>query len=101
VAVTAPDLLEQVMRDEARLGPDARRRGDLVLLGLDPAELRVGDALGTVAFDRQYLADAVRSFGDADLLLTAGERDTLRLAAVNGPDAVVLLMPVRLDDQAA
>lgn len=92
VTMTAPDLLERV---EARNAPDARRR-DLVLLGLDPAELHIGDARGTVAFDRQYLADAVRSFGDADLLLTAGERDTLRLAAVHGPDAVVLLMPVRL-----
>lgn len=90
--VTAPDLLYRV---ETANGADAERR-DLVLLGLDPAELHIGDARGTVAFDRQYLADAVRSFGDADLLLTAGERDTLRLAAVHGPDAVVLLMPVRL-----
>ncbi|MFE7504192.1 MerR family transcriptional regulator [Promicromonospora sp. NPDC057488] len=92
VTVTAPDLLERV---EARSGADTGRR-DLVLLGLDPAELHIGDARGTVAFDRQYLADAVRSFGDADLLLTAGERDTLRLAALHGPDAVVVLMPVRL-----
>lgn len=91
-SVTAPDLLYRV---ETANGADAGRR-DLVLLGLDPAELHIGDARGTVAFDRQYLADAVRSFGDADLLLTAGERDTLRLAAAHGPDAVVLLMPVRL-----
>lgn len=90
--VKAPELLYRV---ETANTADAGRR-DLVLLGLDPAELHVGDARGTVAFDRQYLADAVRSFGDADLLLTAGERDTLRLAAVHGPDAVVLLMPVRL-----
>ncbi|MGI5190335.1 MerR family transcriptional regulator [Promicromonospora sp. CA-289599] len=95
ITVTAPELLEQVTRDEARSGPHAGPRTDLVRLGLDPTELRIGDEPGTVAFDREYLADAVRSFGDADLLLTVGERDALRLAAAHGPDAVVLLMPVR------
>lgn len=94
VTVPAPDLLEQVLRNPARSGADAGRH-DLVLIGLDPAEVRVGDAPGTVAFDRTFLAEAVRSFGDADLLLTVGERDAMRLAAVHGPDAVVLLMPVR------
>lgn len=101
VAMSAPELLEQVMRDEAGFGPGPRRRDDLVLLGLDPAEVRADDEPGTVAFDRKYLAEAVRSFGDADLVLTVSERDALRLAAVHRPDAVVLLMPVRRDDRAA
>ncbi len=101
VTVTAPDLLEQVMRDEARNGPHARRRNDLVMIGLDPTKVHVGDAPRTVAFDRKYLTDAVRSFGDADLRLTVGERDAIRLAAVHGLDTVVLLMPVRLNAHAA
>jgi DNA polymerase-3 subunit beta len=101
VTVTAPDLLEQVTRDDTGSEPHARPRTDLVRLGLGPAELHIGDAPGRVAFDRKYLADAVRSFGDADLLLTVGERDALRLAAVHRPDAVVLLMPVRLSTHAA
>ncbi|GAA2220438.1 MerR family DNA-binding transcriptional regulator [Promicromonospora sukumoe] len=100
VTMTASDLLAQVVQGPAERRPGVRR-GDLVLLGLDPAEVRVGDEPGSVAFDREYLADAVRSFGDADLVLTVGERDALRLAAVHGPDAVVLLMPVRRDDRAA
>ncbi|MFD7023415.1 MerR family transcriptional regulator [Promicromonospora sukumoe] len=101
VTVPAPDLLAQVVQGPAEHRPDVGRRGDLVLLGLDPAEIRVGDKPGSVAFDREYLADAVRSFGDADLVLTVGERDALRLATVQGPDAVVLLMPVRRDGRAA
>jgi DNA polymerase-3 subunit beta len=70
-------------------------------LTLDPTKVHIGDTPSTVAFDRGYLADAVRSFGDADVQLTVGERDAVRLAAVHGPDAVVLLMPVRLDAHAA
>ncbi|MFD6443808.1 MerR family transcriptional regulator [Promicromonospora sp. NPDC060204] len=101
VAVPAPDLLERVLRSDVGSKADSRRRDDLVLISLDPAEVRVGDAPDTVAFDRAFLADAVRSFGDADLLLTVGERDAMRLAAVHGPDAVVLLMPVRRDAAAA
>ncbi|MEV0949680.1 MerR family transcriptional regulator [Promicromonospora sp. NPDC050249] len=101
VTVTAPDLLEQVIRDEARSGPDARPRNDLVMIGLDPTKVHIGDAPRAVAFDRKYLADAVRSFGDADLRLTVGERDAIRLAAVGGLDAVVLLMPVRPNVDAA
>ncbi|MGW2094282.1 DNA polymerase III subunit beta family protein [Promicromonospora sukumoe] len=101
VAMSAPELLAQVVQGPAEHRQGAGRRGDLVLLGLEPTEVRVGDEPGTVAFDRRYLADAVRSFGDADLVLTVSERDALRLAAVHRPDAVVLLMPVRLDDRAA
>lgn len=97
VTVPAPDLLERVLRSDAKSAAHGGRRDDLVLISLDPAEVRVDDAPGTVAFDRAYLADAVRSFGDADLLLTVGERDAMRLAAVHGPDAVVLLMSVRRD----
>ncbi|MEU4385706.1 MerR family transcriptional regulator [Promicromonospora sp. NPDC023805] len=101
VAVTASDLLEQVIRAEAGSGLNAGPRDDLVTIDLDPSEVRIGDAPRTVAFDRKYLTDAVRSFGDADLRLTVSERDAIRLAAVHGPDAVVLLMPVRLDAHAA
>lgn len=101
VAVTAPDLLEQVIRAEARSGLDSGSRDDLVTIGLDPTKVHIGDAPRTVAFDRKYLTDAVRSFGDAALRLTIGERDAIRLAAVPGLDSVVLLMPVRLDAHAA
>jgi DNA-binding transcriptional MerR regulator len=99
--VTAPELLEQVMRDEVSNGPEATPHNDLVMIGLDPVKVHVGDAPHAIAFDRKYLADAVRSFGDADLRLTVGERDAIRLAAVGGPDAVVLVMPVRLNAHAA
>ncbi|MFI8524849.1 MerR family transcriptional regulator [Promicromonospora sukumoe] len=101
VPMSAPELLGQVMHGLAEHRPGTRRRGDLVLLGLDPTEVRADDEPGTVAFDWRYLADAVRSFGDADLVLTVSERDALRLAAVHRPDTVVLLMPVRLDSRAA
>jgi DNA polymerase-3 subunit beta len=101
VAVTAPDLLEQVMRAEVRSGVNTGPRDDLITIGLDPTKVHIGDAPRTVAFDRKYLTEAVRSFGDADLRLTVGERDAIRLAAVHGPDAVVLLMPVRLGAHAA
>jgi DNA-binding transcriptional MerR regulator len=101
VTMTAPDLLKQVMRDEARRGQHAGPGNGLVQIGIDPTEVRIGDAPHTVAFDRQYLTDAVRSFGVADLRLTVGERDALRLAAVHGPDTVVLLMPVRIKAHAA
>jgi hypothetical protein len=101
VTVTAPDLLERVMRDETRSGSRARPHDELVMIGLDPTKVHVGDAPQAIAFDRKYLADAVRSFGDADLRLTVGERDAIRLAAVDGPDAVVLLMPVRPHASAA
>lgn len=101
VAVRADDLLEQVIRGEAGSGQNAGPRDDLVAIGLDPTKVHIGDAPGTVAFDRRYLTEAVRSFGDADLRLTVGERDAIRLAVVHGPDAVVLLMPVRLDADAA
>jgi len=100
ITVTAPDLLEHVMRDDVTSEPGNRPR-DLVMIGLDPTRVHVGDAPRTVAFDRGYLADAVRSFGDADLRLTVGERDAIRLAAVHSPDAVVLLMPVQLDARAS
>lgn len=100
VAVSAADLREQVIRAEARKGLTAGPCDDLVTVGLDPTKIHISDAPRTVAFDRGYVADAVRSFGDADLRLTVGERDALRLAAVHGPDAVVLLMPVRLDAHA-
>lgn len=101
VAVSAPELLEQVTRAGARSGMNTGPSNDLVVIGLDPTKVHIGDAPSTVAFDRGYLADAVRSFGDADVQLTVGERDAIRLAAVHGPDAVVLLMPVRLDAPAA
>lgn len=101
VTVTASDLLEQVMLDGTRGGSDARPRNDLVMIGLDPTKVHVGDTPRAVAFDRKYLADAVRAFGDADLRLTVGERDAIRLAAVHGLDAVALLMPVRLNAHAA
>jgi DNA-binding transcriptional MerR regulator len=101
VAVTATYLLEQITRAEVRSGLNARPRNDLVMIGLDPAKVHIGDAPRTVPFDRKYLTDAVRSFGDADLRLTVGERDAIRLAAVHGLDAVVLLMPVRLNADAA
>lgn len=101
LAVTAPDLLEQVMRAEVRSGPNSGSRDDLVTIGLSPTRVQIGDVPRTVAFDRKYLTDAVRSFGDADLRLTVGERDAIRLAAINGLDAVTLLMPVRLNAHAA
>lgn len=101
VTVTAPDLLEQVMRAAARSGVNVGPRDDLITIGLDPTKVHIGEAPRAVAFDRKYLTEAVRSFGDADLRLTVGERDAIRLAAVRGPDAVVLLMPVRLDAPAA
>lgn len=101
VTVTAPDLLDQVVRDAARSGPSARPRDDLVMIGLDPTRLQIGDVPRSIAVNRKYLTDAVRSFGDADLQLTVGERDAIRLAAVHGRDAVVLLMPVRLTAYAA
>lgn len=101
VGVSAPELLEQVTRAGVRNRANTAPRNDLVMIGLDPTRVHIGDAPSTVAFDRRYLADAVRSFGDADLRLTVGERDAIRLAAVHGPDAVVLLMPVRLAAHAA
>ncbi|MFJ3404179.1 MerR family transcriptional regulator [Promicromonospora sp. NPDC090134] len=101
VTVPAPDLLERVLRSDVGSETHGGGRDDPVLISLDPAKVRVGDAPGTVAFDRAYLADAVRSFGDADLLLTVGERDAMRLAAVHSPDAVVLLMSVRRDSWTA
>lgn len=98
---TAPNLLTQVTRREAGPGAHAGSRDRLILIGLDQTGVRIGDAPRSVAFDREYLTEAIRSFGDTDLQLTFGERNTLRLAARHAPDTVALIMPVRLDPRAA
>jgi DNA-binding transcriptional MerR regulator len=97
VTMGASDLLAQVTRDESGTGPS----GDLILIGPDRSGMPIADASRTIAFDREYLAAAARSFGDADLQLTIGERDALRLAAKHAPDTVALVMPIRLDPNAA
>ncbi|GAB2489765.1 MerR family DNA-binding transcriptional regulator [Promicromonospora xylanilytica] len=101
--VTAPDLLAQVSRGRCA-SPGGVRSGrgtDLVRFGPGPAEIRIGGIPRAIAFNREYLTDALRSFGSSELRLTVGDRDALRLASVRAPDAVALVMPVRPDSRAA
>lgn len=101
--VTARDLLAQVSRG-AQVSPDGVRGGrgtDLVRFGPGRTEVRLGGIPRSIAFNREYLTDAIRSFGSSELRLTVGDRDALRLASVRTPDAVALVMPVRPDSRVA
>lgn len=97
VTMNAPDLLAEITHDEGGM----EQRDRLIHIGLDPSGIRIGSAPGTAAFSKQYLTEAVRSFGNADLQLNLGERGPLSLTAVGVPEAFALLMPVRLKGQAA
>ncbi|MBL0885160.1 DNA polymerase III subunit beta family protein [Myceligenerans indicum] len=92
VVVNAPDLLARVAPEKH--SPMSPR--ELVHLRLDSGALRIGDAERGIAFDRSYVADAVRSFGATDVRLALGRRDTLGLATVHTQSTLALLMPVRV-----